>query len=108
MKKTNLFAAFAVLASSTMAVLPASAEQGLKAIQQDAPVYPAKAEKREIEGSVELAFVVLKDGTVDAVEVVNSTRPEMFDAAAVEAVSEWKFEKGEADENVGVVINFEF
>ncbi len=106
MKKTNLFSAFLAVVASLAVVMPAAAD--VTVVKKVVPKYPTFAEKQEIEGSVELAFVILKDGSVDAIEVVNSTSPELFDASAVEAISQWQFEKSDTDENVGVTVNFEF
>lgn len=56
------------------------------------PVYPDAAQKRGIEGWVELAFTVTPQGTVDDVEVRNASPADVFDDAAVRAVRQWRFE----------------
>jgi len=56
------------------------------------PVYPESARKRRTEGWVELAFTVTPNGTVDAVEVRNSSPAEVFDDAATRAIRQWRFE----------------
>jgi TonB family protein len=56
------------------------------------PVYPESARKRGVEGWVELAFTVKKNGTVDDVEVRNASPASVFDDAAVRAVRQWRFE----------------
>lgn len=64
----------------------------LKRIRMVDPVYPDTARKRGIEGWVELAFVVTVDGSVENVEVRNSTPGKTFDEAAIRAVRQWRFE----------------
>jgi TonB family protein len=56
------------------------------------PVYPEAARKKGIEGWVELAFTVAPNGTVEGVEVRNSSPAEVFDEAATRAVRQWRFE----------------
>lgn len=56
------------------------------------PVYPDSARKKGVEGWVELAFTVDLDGTVDDVEIRNSSPAEVFDDAARRAVRQWRFE----------------
>jgi TonB family protein len=56
------------------------------------PTYPESARKRGVEGWVELAFTVTPKGTVEDVEVRNSSPADVFDDAAVRAVRGWRFE----------------
>ena len=56
------------------------------------PVYPESARKRGIEGWVEMAFTVTPNGTVEDVEVRNSSPANVFDDAAVRAIRQWRFE----------------
>ncbi|HEY5807774.1 MAG TPA: TonB family protein [Povalibacter sp.] len=55
-------------------------------------VYPPDARRREIEGWVELEFVVATDGSVDEVIVRNSQPAGTFDRAATDAIRRWRFE----------------
>ncbi len=64
----------------------------LKRTRTVQPVYPESARKRGIEGWVELAFTVMPNGTVDDVEVRNSSPANVFDDAAVRAIRGWRFE----------------
>lgn len=64
----------------------------LKRTRMVDPVYPAAAQKRGIEGWVELAFTVMPNGSVDAVEVRNASPADVFDDAAIRAVRQWRFE----------------
>lgn len=64
----------------------------LKRTKMVPPVYPAAALKKGIEGWVEVSFNVTQNGTVEDVEVRNSSPAEVFDDAAVRAVRQWRFE----------------
>jgi RNA polymerase sigma factor (sigma-70 family) len=63
-------------------------------ISRKAPKYPAELHKAGIEGQAMVDFIVDKNGTVQQAVAVKSSREE-FATAAVEAVSEWKFEAGQ-------------
>jgi periplasmic protein TonB len=55
------------------------------------PSYPPAAQTLGIEGSVELSFSVDANGNVSDVEVVSANPAKIFDAAAIEAVSRWRY-----------------
>jgi protein TonB len=54
------------------------------------PVYPAEARIAELEGDVQVRFVVGEDGTVRDVTVLKSTHS-MFNQAARTAVMQYKY-----------------
>ena len=56
------------------------------------PRYPAMAMRSNQEGWVELTFTVTPEGNVDDVKVVDAEPRHVFDRAAVEAVSRWKYQ----------------
>ncbi len=60
---------------------------------QQQPIYPPAMLRADIAGEVKVAFIVDTNGNVRDAYVVSSTR-EDFDAAAVLAVSKWKFRPG--------------
>ncbi|RYZ85931.1 MAG: energy transducer TonB [Proteobacteria bacterium] len=60
------------------------------------PQYPAKAAADKIEGFVTLSFKVSKDGSVQNVKVTESSPPQVFDEAAIDAVSKWSFAEKES------------
>lgn len=64
----------------------------LKRTRMVQPTYPPDALRRGIEGWVELAFTVMPNGTVDDVQVRNSSPAQVFDDAAVRAIRQWRFE----------------
>jgi TonB family protein len=123
MCKSALLLVFLALAATTRAQqeLPPSADDGPMHIQQtpprpdkdgvyafvpgvEAPIvlervaaaYPANASPAEINGSSLLSFVVDSNGTVSGVEVQQSHGP-AFDAAAIDAVKQAKFQAGTID-----------
>ncbi len=61
------------------------------------PEYPARAQRRGLEGHVEVEFVIRADGSVDPSSIrVLSARPRnVFDDAARQAVARWRFEPAE-------------
>lgn len=58
-----------------------------------APSYPADMARAGIDGTVVVSFIVDADGRVRDAFPAKSTRPE-FEAAAIEAVKQWKFDAG--------------
>ena len=55
------------------------------------PTYPAGAAKRSTAGRVVLDFVITAQGRAEEVSVVDSDPPRVFDAAAREAIRQWRF-----------------
>lgn len=58
------------------------------------PVYPKDAEKKRIEGSVQLRILVIEDGTVNKVEIITSSGNASLDDAAVKAAKRTRFRPG--------------
>ncbi|WP_048307883.1 energy transducer TonB [Halomonas sp. PR-M31] len=86
--------------SQSQAAGAGSAQSGPKDVGQASPVsqvppqYPARAQRRNLEGHVVLTFLIRPDGSVDASSIkVTDARPRhVFDRAAQQAVSQWRFE----------------
>ncbi len=55
------------------------------------PRYPRSRAARKTRGWVEVLFQVNADGKTSDVQIVGSSPPEVFDEAAVNAVSKWRF-----------------
>lgn len=73
---------------------PASAEiQIPKPLKRANPKYPRAAFRKGIEGSVLLEFSVDPDGHVLAPRVVEATPPGVFERVALDAVSEWSYQR---------------
>tara|TARA_B100000678_G_scaffold291211_1_gene306842 strand:+ start:3543 stop:3866 length:324 start_codon:yes stop_codon:yes gene_type:complete len=103
LKHALMAAATAMTAFGAAGVAPAAAEPVL--LKQVPPEYPRGAERRQIEGTVDLAFEVNDAGKVENVTVLSESMPGVFDKAAIEAVEAWKYEKG-ASGKVAVTIAF--
>lgn len=70
------------------------------------PQYPMSAKQRGVEGWVELMFTITRTGTVADIVVTASNPGTVFNRAAVQAVSKWKYnpriENGTAVDRRGV------
>ncbi|MGE0115632.1 MAG: TonB family protein [Steroidobacteraceae bacterium] len=64
----------------------------LKRIKTVSPVFPETAQKRGLNGWVEVSFTVTPSGAVEKVRVTSSEPKEVFDWAAIQAVEQWRFE----------------
>jgi TonB family protein len=74
------------------------------------PVYPQQLRDAGIAGKVELRATIGIDGSVRDVQVIQSVHPEL-DAAAVDAVRQWKFDEtllncAPVDVVMNVTVNF--
>ncbi len=56
------------------------------------PEYPRTARRRNITGSVDVTFTVTTDGRVRSMSIARSEPGDTFDAAAMDAVEQWRFE----------------
>jgi protein TonB len=56
-----------------------------------------EARQKGLSGNVELTFTVRSDGKVSDVSIENSTPPQIFDEAAIEAVRKWRYRPYERD-----------
>jgi TonB family protein len=61
------------------------------------PEYPLPAERRQIEGRVELALTVDAMGRVKHVEVTEATPQNTFEKAAIAAAQKWEYQPAEVD-----------
>lgn len=62
-----------------------------KPIEREAPAYPDAVRETGIEGAVEVALVVLRDGRVGWVRVLRAEPAGYFEQAAAEGVRRWRF-----------------
>ncbi|VFQ46291.1 energy transducer TonB [Desulfoluna butyratoxydans] len=60
-----------------------------------APIYPFRAKRLGISGSVTVKFLVEKDGRIHDVEITGSNPPGVFDRAVMDAIGRWTFTPGE-------------
>jgi protein TonB len=63
----------------------------MKLIRQPRPVYPAELQQLGVEGTVIIAAIVGKDGSVLKPTVKNTVDPRLA-AAALDAVRQWAYE----------------
>lgn len=76
-----------------LAASAALAHADVKVLKKVPPEYPSEAVKRNISaGSVRAKIAIAGDGKVSNVEVVEAEPKRVFDRAAIEALSQWKFE----------------
>jgi TonB family protein len=64
----------------------------LKRTLEVAPVYPKSAQRTGTEGWVKVEFTIAPDGSTQDLKVSASEPREVFDKAAVDSVSKWRFE----------------
>lgn len=84
------------------------ASRGLVPLFRVPPKYPRRAAQRGVEGWVKVQFVITVAGRVKGAKVVGSNPPEVFDRAALKAISRWKFKpkviKGQRVEQLAVQV----
>ena len=76
------------------------------------PLYPFRAKRLGIEGSVSVKFLVDAAGRVSRVTILESNPPGIFDESVLKALPSWKFTPGELGGNavntwVSTVIEFD-
>jgi protein TonB len=85
----------AVMLALTCAVLLvvgcAGGSRTLPLVSSTVPVYPPQAREQGIEGHVVVRYDVGADGRVNNARVIAASPPDVFDEAAVQAVSRWRF-----------------
>ena len=101
LKQVLLVAATAI---STLGVGALPAAAGPVLVKQVPPEYPRGAERRELEGEVDLSFEVDDSGQVANVAVSGATMPGVFDAAAIKALEQWKFEANSPGEGEVTIV----
>ena len=76
------------------------------------PDYPPRAQSRGVQGWVVVQFTITPQGTVKDAKVVDGEPKGMFDDAAINAVSRWKYnpkvQEGVAVERRGVQVKLTF
>jgi TonB family protein len=82
------------------------------ALSQAAPMYPAMAKARHVQGTVVLHAVIAKDGHIQDLRVVSSPDPDLS-IAALDAVRQWRYKPyvllGEpVDVETTINVNFTF
>ena len=70
---------------------PLVAESALTRLTRLKPVYPPRAESLNLEGWVEVAYIVTTDGSVGQTTILNSSRTGVFETAATQAISHLRY-----------------
>jgi TonB family protein len=90
----------------------ASGDRPLQLLSGTGAIYPPDARADGVEGYVVVRYDVSADGRVDNVRVVDAEPRGIFDEAAVQAVSRWRFRPphrdGEAQAVAGLQSRLEF
>jgi len=64
----------------------------LKRVREVPPVYPRDAARAGTEGWVQVEFTITSDGSTSDLQVIDSAPKLVFDRAALDSVSKWRFE----------------
>jgi TonB family protein len=64
----------------------------IKLLTSVRPVYPRKAQKSAIEGSVEMEFTIAESGAVRDITIRAADPPGVFEQAAITALSQWRYQ----------------
>jgi TonB family protein len=64
----------------------------LKRVREVPPVYPRDAQRSGTEGWVQVEFTIAPDGSTRDLQVRDSAPEQVFDKAALDSVSKWRFE----------------
>ena len=96
-----------LLLSAVLLVLTgcAGGNRPLQLLSGAGPVYPEQARADGVEGSVTVVYDVGVDGSVSNARVLSSTPSGVFDAAALAAVSSWRFNPPRVDGEVVPAMN---
>ncbi|WP_210809844.1 energy transducer TonB [Ideonella paludis] len=84
----------------------AASSATLRLLNQVEPDFPSALQRRLRQGSVEVAFTVLPDGSVSAPSVLRSSHPRL-ETPALEAVAQWRFAPIDAAKPGVVVLGFD-
>ena len=80
-----------LLAAALLFAGCASQDRPLQLSSGAAPIYPPQAQAQGVEGEVTVQYDVTDQGVVINAVVVASSSGQVFDAAALQAVTSWKF-----------------
>lgn len=76
----------------TLSAEPPAVKKEATLLRRVEPSYPRAASRDHLEGSVEIAFTVSKDGTVKDASVIKAEPAGVFDEAALAAVRRWRYD----------------
>lgn len=76
--------------SPAPAIAPPVPDLAAQCLYRQAPVYPAAARRRGLEGSVRLRVALDATGAIDAITLIESSGSPLLDTAALAAVRRWR------------------
>jgi periplasmic protein TonB len=85
---------------------PAASSNALVAISTPQPPYPAEALRSGTTGSIEVEFLVNRDGSVSDVRIVKATPRGVFDRGVQSTVRKWQFQPIDESRTVRRSFNF--
>ena len=89
-----------------------SANQPLRLVKGNAPIYPAILKAEGIGGQVTVRYDVTRQGQVVNALIIASEPPGLFDTAALQALGSWRFKpqvrEGEVEAVLGMTSTLEF
>jgi TonB family protein len=86
-----------LIASALLIAGCVSQDRPLQLSSGAAPIYPPQAQAQGVEGEVKVKYDVTDQGTVINAVVVKSESGQVFDTAALNAVTSWKFTPARRD-----------
>ncbi|MGH8565519.1 MAG: energy transducer TonB [Gammaproteobacteria bacterium] len=66
-------------------------EENVVPLYRASPLYPPRALRARLDGSVLVEFIITPEGLVHSATIVRADPPEVFDNAVLTAVKKWKF-----------------
>jgi TonB family protein len=78
----------------------------LMVVQEVEPDFPIAIVRRQKKGNVVMSFVVQRDGSVAQIEVVKTTNP-FLNRAAIQALSQWRFQPLSRPQTATVEMGFD-
>ena len=66
-------------------------EEQVIPVYRENPMYPVSAYRAEVEGYVEIAAVISREGRVTSATVIESLPPGVFDSSALRAYKTWRY-----------------
>jgi len=69
-------------------------DEPLTPLSKIPPIYPMRAKRLSIEGSVSVKFLVNETGRVDTIEILDAKPSKIFDDSVMSCISKWRFKPG--------------
>lgn len=86
---------------------PRAGSGGLDCRRCPEPAYPKRAERRGIQGTVQVVFDADRNGNISNIRVANTSGHDILDRAAIDAVKGWKLASSDTEQR-GITQSFTF